>query len=66
MTRWKLKCWDWKMMSEFFEERGESVPREDGDVFSVLGRVAAIDQPGMGGFTGLEFRPPEVEAFEGI
>ena len=53
-------------MSEFFEERGESAPWEDGDVFAVLGRVAAIDQPGAGGLAGLEFRSPEFEAFEGI
>ena len=53
-------------MLDFPEERGESVPREDGDVFAVLGGVAAIDQPGAGGFAGLEFRSPEVEAFESI
>jgi len=55
--RWRLK---------FFEERGQALPWEDGDVFAVLGGIAAIDQPGAGGFAGLEFRSPEVEAFEGI
>ena len=62
MIRCRLKWGN----SEFFEERGEALPREDGDVFAVLGSVAAIDEPGAGGFAGLEFRPPEVEAFEGI
>ena len=42
------------------------MPWKDGDVFAVLGSVAAIDQPRAGGFAGLEFRSPEIEVFEGI
>jgi hypothetical protein len=52
--------------SELAEERGEARPGKDGDVRTVLGGVAAIDQPGAGCFPGQELRPPEVEAFEGI
>ncbi len=48
------------------EERGEAVPREDGYVLAGLGGVAAIDEPRAGGFAGREFRPPEVEALEGV
>ena len=42
------------------------MPREDGYVLAGLGGVAAIDEPRAGGFAGREFRPPEVEALEGV
>jgi hypothetical protein len=38
--------------SDFFEKRGEALPREDGDVVAVLGRFTAIGHLGTGGFAG--------------